>query len=171
MDAQVETNTTPTAGHAGLPRSVILVGLAIAALIVIAVVVALARPSAPTTYPAGSPEAAFQGYYAAWENGDLEAAYSHLSPAVTADLSLAEYRRVDSEQAWQRSQDRRLVLTAVETTGDRAVLHVRLDQAISGGIGDQRYSEDRTVRLVRQAGTWMIDEPLVGIESAAGYGY
>ena len=39
-----------------------------------------------------------------------------------------------------------------------------------GGLGGDRYSQDRSVRLVRENGVWLIDEPLVGIESV-GYEY
>jgi hypothetical protein len=170
MDARIETTAAPSAGSARFPRSVLLVGAAIAALVIIALVVAVALPRTPVTYPAGSPEAAFQDYYSAWESGDIEAAYRHLSPGVTADLDLSTYRRLDSEQSWQRQQDRRLVLQGVDVTGERAVLHLRVDEFSGGGLGGQRSSFERSVRLVRQDGAWLIDEPLAGIESIA-YAY
>lgn len=170
MDTQIGTTTAPGSGSAGLPRSVLLVGAAIVALIVVALAVAVAFPRTPTTYPAGSPQAAFQDFYGAWERGDLDTAYAHLSSAVRSGLTLERYRGLNSDQSWQRTQDRRLVLTGVDTTGDRATLHVRSDEFTGGGIGGQRYSSDREVRLVREAGSWLIDEPLVGIESVS-YAY
>ncbi len=144
--------------------------LAIVALIVVAVIVAVALPDSPTTYPAGSPEAAFQDYYEAWETGDTDEAYAHLSSNVTGDLTRDEYRRMDSEQSWQRQEDRRVVLLGSEVTGDRAVLELRIDQFYEGGLGGNRYSSDRSVRLVREDGVWYVDEPLVGVESV-GFGY
>lgn len=170
MDERPETTTAPSTRSAGFPTSVLLVGVGIVALIVIALIVAVALPNRPTDYPAGSPEAAFQDFYEAWETGDIEAAYGHLSSDVTAELSLSEYRRLDGEQSWQRDQDRRLVLLGVDVTADRAVLHVRVDQFSEGGLGGERYSFERSVRLTRESGTWLIDEPLVGIELVA-YGY
>jgi hypothetical protein len=169
MDAHIATPAAPSAGSTGFPRSVLVAGVALAALIVVALIAALALPHSPATYPAGSPEAAFQEFYQAWESRDLEGAYAHLSAAVRADLSLAGYRLLDSERSWQRDQDRRVVLTGTETAGDRATLQLRVDEFYGGGLGAQRSSWDRSVTLVREDGGWMIDEPLVGLETAYGY--
>lgn len=162
--------SAPSSKHAGFPRSVLLAVAGIVALVVLALFVAVAIPDRPTEYPAGSAEAAFQDFYEAWETSDIETAYGLLSPDVTSELSLSEYRRLDAEQSWQRDQDRRVVLLGVDLTGDRAVLHVRVDEFAESRLGGQRYSFERSVRLAREGGTWLIDEPLVGIESA-GYGY
>jgi len=170
MDARIDTTTRPSTPTYRVPRSVLLVGAAIAALIVLALTIAVALPARPTDYAAGSPAAAFQDFYAAWENRDVDAAYRHLSSNVTGQLSLADYRNRDSEQSWQRDQDRRLVLQGADVTGDRAVLRIRVDQFSGGGIGGQRSSSERSVRLVRENDTWLIDEPLIGIESV-GYMY
>jgi hypothetical protein len=156
-------------GRVPFPRSVLLIGAAIVALVVIALIVAVALPNRPTDYPAGSPEAAFQDFYEAWEAGDVEAAYGHLSSAVTADLTLAEYRRMDADWSWQRDQDRRLVLLSAELTGERATLRVRVDEFYQGGLSGQRNSYERSVRLVRELGTWLIDDPLLGIEPVPSY--
>ncbi len=162
--------TGAPAARGGVPRSMLLVGAAIGTLIVIALIVVLVVPDRPADYAPGSPEATFQSFYAAWEGGDTDAAYDALSAGVMADLDRNEYRRLDAEQAWQRDQDRRLVLLGVDVTGERAVLHVRVDEFAGGGIGGGRYSFERSVLLVREDGEWRIDEPLVGIESVA-YGY
>jgi len=170
MDARIETTPTPSVPTYGLPRSVLLVGAAVAALIVIALLVAVVLPARPTEYAAGTPEAAFQDFYRAWESGDIDAAYGHLSSNVTGQLTLTEYRTRDSEQSWQREQDRRLVLLGADVTGERALLSLRVDAFSGGGLGGQRSSYERSVRLVRENGSWLIDEPLVGIEST-GYMY
>jgi hypothetical protein len=146
---------------------VLLIGAAISALVVIALIVAVALPDRPAEYAAGSPEAAFQDFYEAWETGDIEAAYGHLSSTVAADMSLSEYRRMDADWSWQRDQGRRLVLLSVDVTADRSVLRIRVDQFSEGGLAGERYSYERSVRLVRERGTWLIDEPLVGIEPVA----
>lgn len=147
----------------------LLIGVAIIALVVVALIVAVALPNRPTDYAAGSPEAAFQDFYEAWETGDIEAAYSHLSSAVTAEMTLSEYRRMDADWSWQRDQGRRLVLLNVDVTGERATLHVRVDDFYQGGLSGQRNSYERSVRLVRERGSWLIDEPLLGIESTVHY--
>lgn len=157
--------TAPSAGAtAGLPRSVLVTTVAIVALVVVAVLVAVFLPERPASYPAGSPEAAFQVYYDAWSAGDLETAYAGLSSAIRADLDPDTYRRLDGEQSWQRTQDRRVVLTGADITGERALLRLRIDQFSSGPFGGDRYSEERTVRMVREGGAWLIDEPLIGTE-------
>ena len=171
MTERSKATATPAGESAGFPKSVLAAGVVIVGLVVIALVVAL--PNRPTEYPAGSPEAAFQDVYEAWQSNDIEAAYGHFSPAVTGDLSLSDYRRMSSDWSWQRDQDRRLVLLGAELTGDRAVLHIRIDEFFEGGLGGlggQRNSFERPVRLVRENGVWLIDEPLVGVESV-GYKY
>lgn len=173
MDERSETTAQPPDKRARLPKSVLFAGLGIVGLVVIALVVAVARPTQPTEYAPGSPQAAFQDFYAAWQADDIGAAYGRLSAAVTKDLSLSDYRRMTSDWSWQRQQDRRVVLLAADVNGDRAVLHVRVDEFSEGGlggVGGQRYSSERSVRLVQEGGVWKIDEPLVGIESV-GYSY
>jgi len=173
MNESPETTTVPAGKRARFPKPVLFAGMGIVALVLIALVVAVALPNRPTDYQAGSPEAAFQDFYEAWQADDIEGAYGHLSTAVTKDLSLSEYRRLDTDWSWQRNQDRRLILLGADVTGDRATLHVRVDEFSDGGmggIGGQRYSSERSVRLAREGGAWLIDEPLIGIEPA-GYGY
>jgi hypothetical protein len=156
--------------QARVPRAVLVVGGAIVALIALALVVVLAVPKGPTSYDPGSPEAAFQAFYQAFEAGDVEGAYELLGSSVTDQMTLAEYRRLDSDQGWQRDQDRRVLLLGADLTGDRANLRLRVDEFSQGGLGGNRYSSERTIRLVREGGAWLIDEPLVGIENVA-YGF
>lgn len=156
--------------RASLPGSVLAVGAAIVVLIALAVVVVLAVPKGPTAYDPGSPEAAFQAFYQAYEAGDVEGAYGLLGAAVRDQLTLAEYRRLAAEHAWQRDQDRRVVLLGTDVTGDRANLRLRVDQFSGGGLGGDRYSDERTIRLVREHGAWLIDDPIIGIENVS-YAY
>lgn len=153
-----------------VPKAALVVGAAIVGLIALAVVVVLAVPKGPAAYEPGSPEAAFQAFYQAFEAGDVDGAYGHLASTVTDELTLAEYRRLDAQVAWQRDQDRRVVLLGADLTGDRASLRLRIDQFSQGGLGADRYSSERTIRLVREGGAWLIDEPIVGTENVA-YGY
>jgi hypothetical protein len=159
----------PPAGLSG-SSATLLVGGAIVALIALATLV-VAVPKNPAVYEPGSPEAAFQAFYRAFEGGDVEGAYRLLGSSVTDQLTLIEYRRLDAEQGWQRDEDRRVVLLESDWTGETGLLRLRIDQFSSGGgLGGDRYSHERTIRLVQEDGAWLIDEPLVGIENVA-YGY
>lgn len=167
MEHPTSSVAEPTPGQSRVPKAVLVVGGAIVALIALGLVAVLVAQKGPATYAPGSPEAAFQAFYRAYEAGDVDGAYGLLSSAVTGQLTLAEYRRSDSEMAWERDQDRRVVLVGADLTGDRANLRLRIDQFSTGGLGAERYSYDRTVRLVWEAGAWLIDEPIVGIENVA----
>jgi hypothetical protein len=156
--------------QARVPRAVLVVGGAIVALIALALVVVLAVPNGPTAYDPGSPEAAFQRFYQAFEAGDVNGAYELLGSSVTNQLTAAEYRRLDADHGWQRDQDRRVLLLGVDLTGDRAKLRLRIDEFSQGGLGGNRYSTERTIRLIREDGAWLVDEPIVGTESVA-YGF
>ncbi len=156
--------------RARIPRAVLVVVGAVVALIALALVLVLAVPKGPTTYDPGTPEAAFQAFFQAYEAGDVDGAHALLSSSVKQQLSLAEYRRLDAEHGWQRDEDRRVVLLRTDTTGDRASLHLRIDQFSGVSLGATRYSQERTIRLVREHGAWLIDDPIVGVEHVA-YGF
>lgn len=143
-----------------------LVGIATAVLVMLAIVVAVVLPERTTTYPAGSPEARFQAFYTAWEARELDTAYALLSDEVRASITPAEYRRMDDEMTWVRSEDRRVLLLASDVSTDRAVLDVRIETFSSGGFGGQRYGYEQAIRLVREGGEWFVDQALLGVEPA-----
>ena len=73
-------------------RSLVYIGAGIVALAVLGVaVVLLAESREPASFEPGSPQAAMQGYLAAWDEGDYEAAYGYFSDEVQADATLEEY--------------------------------------------------------------------------------
>ncbi len=160
----------PPRPRARLPRAALVVGGAMIGLIAVSLFVVLALPRGPSAYAPGSPEAAFQAFFQAYEDGDVDGAYGLLGSSVTGQMTLAEYRRLDADQAWQRDQDRRAVLLGTDLIGERANLRLRIDQFSGGGLGGDRYSHERTIRLVREAGAWLIDEPIIGIENVS-YGF
>jgi hypothetical protein len=165
-EAMAEHDTPDMARRSNVvPRSVLLVVGAVAGLIVVALLVAVAAPAQPTTYTRGTPEAAFQDFYSSWEARDLDAAYAALSDDVRSQLTLAEYRHMDTDMTWAREQGRRVVLLDSRVTGDRAVLDLRIDQFSEGGLGGDRSSWQRSVNLVREQGVWRIDEGLLGVET------
>jgi hypothetical protein len=150
----------------GIRRTVLVLGAVILVVAAAAVlVVALTTRPAPT-YPAGSPEAAFQGYYTAWEARDLETAYGLLSERIRASVPADQYRRDDRDYAWSRDESRRVVLIASRVVGDRATLDLRIDQSSSGGPfgATDTWSWDTSVALVREDGAWHVDDYLAGLE-------
>jgi hypothetical protein len=154
----------------GRSRPVLIAVVVIAAIIVIGMAVVLLRPSGPTAYPVGSPEAAFQAQLAAYEANDLETAYSYFSSAVRSAMPVAGYRQATSDYSWQQQQDRRVVLENVVVTGERAVISLRVEQFDQGGFGGSRSSWERDVRMVHEPEGWRVDESVVGVESAPYYG-
>ncbi len=160
-----------TPAPARIPIAGLVVVVAIVAVIAIALILVLAVPQDTTTYDPGSPEAAFQTFYRAFEAGDLDGAYALFSREVKARLTLPEYRQLEGEQGWQRDEDQRVVLLGTDVTGDRASLRLRIDAFYEGGgLSASRHSQERTVRLVRQDGAWLIDDPIMGVESLT-YGF
>ena len=170
MDLPKASVDAPTPARARIPTGGLVVVVAIVALTAVALVLVLAVPSGSTTYDPGSPEAAFQRFHRAFEVGDLEGAHALFSSGIKEQLTLPEYRRVDAEHGWQRDEDRRVVLLRTDVTGDRASLHLRIDQFNGRGLGAARNSHERTIRLVRENGAWLIDEPIVGVEYVS-YGF
>ena len=170
VDRPAASVDTSTPARARIPRAGLLVVGAIVALIALALVLVLAVPKGPTSYEPGSPEAAFQKFFQAFEAGDLDGAHALFSSSIKTQLTLAEYSQVEAEHSWQRDEDRRVVLLRTDVTGDRASLQLRIDQFNGGGLGAARNSYERTIRLVRENGAWLIDEPIVGVESVM-YGF
>ena len=170
MDLPAASVDPSPSSRARIPRAGLVVVATIAALIAIALVLVLAVPRDPTTYAPGSPEAAFQTFYQAFEAGDLDAAHALFSAEVKQQLTRSEYRRFEAEMGWQREQDRRVVLLSADVTGDRANLHLRIDDFYQGGLGASRNSQARTIRLVHEGGVWLIDEPIIGVEPVT-YGF
>jgi hypothetical protein len=170
MDLRAARTDPSTPSRARIPKAGLVVVASIVALTAIALVLVLAVPREPTTYAPGSPEAAFQTFYQAFEAGDPDAAHALFSAEVKQQLTRSEYRRLEAEMGWQRDQDRRVVLLSADVKGDRASLHLRIDDFYQGGLGASRNAHERTIRLVREGGVWLIDEPIIGVESVA-YGF
>lgn len=166
MDEQASTASTAPDGRSRFPRSVVLAAAGLVVLVVVALGLALALPDRPAEYPEGSPEAAFQDYFEAWEARDYAAAHALLAADLRSDISVDEYRRMDADMRWIREQDRRVVLLEANVTGDRALLDLRIDQFSEGGLGGNRYSYQQTVPMVREDGAWYVDQALLGVEQA-----
>jgi hypothetical protein len=141
-------------------------GGAVLALALVAALVALASPRTAPTSPAGSPEAAFQAFYTAWQERNLEAAYALLSDRLRAQATLDQYRQMDRDFGWGREQDRRVTLAGSRVNGEHATLDLQVEDFHSGGpLGGGWTSTWKTsVPLIHEGGAWHIDEFLAGLE-------
>lgn len=150
-------------------RGLFLVGAAIAALLVatVAIVLVAGGRDAPDLQP-GTPEAAVQEYLAAFENGDLEAAYAHFSAELRSEWSLEDYEdAVDAYggMTWE-GPSRRVLFDRTEVDGDVARVHLVVEEFYGDGLSGDSFRSPRVVRLARDAGAWAIDEMVVGLEPA-----
>jgi hypothetical protein len=156
-------------------RSVLYIGVGVAALVVLAVlIVVLVAPRSPATFAEGSPEAAFQRYLLSVEDGDYPAAYELFSQEVRDEMSLRQYERNASGYGapYGPGVSRRILFDRTSGGGDRATLHLTVEEFYAGGPfgGGDTYRSSRQVRMVREGGEWRIDEALFGLEPAAPHG-
>lgn len=152
-------------------RGLIAIGVGIGVVAVLAVVaVTLTARQGPATFPPDSPQAAFQGYLEAFEDGDYEAAYGFFSTQVQAQMGFDEYERVAREFGQYATETRRVLydgLDQVETDGEeRATLRMTVEVSYGGLFVTDRYSYPTEVPLVREDGAWRIDQPLIHVDPA-----
>jgi hypothetical protein len=144
----------------------ILAGIA-GLLVVTVVVVLLAGDRPPRTYPAGSPEAAYQAYVTAWQAGDDEAAYASFTTAVRAETPYADYHRQAIEYrlyGQQPGTTTRVFIDAATVQGETATLQVTVETSVVSGLGANRYRSTLPVTLVREDGAWRLDTIRMGTE-------
>ena len=154
----------------GSGRSILMIGLAVAAVATIAIIadfVASSRP--PVEYAVGSPEAAVQDYLRVWTDGDDEAALSAFSARVRADLTLADYRSMTSD--FRRYQEppsgptRRVFIDRATITGEKATVDLTVEESWQGGPLERNVNRSaRRLPLIREDGAWKIDEQLVWLD-------
>ncbi len=125
----------------------------------------------PTTFPAGSPEAAVQQYATAYERDDYAAAYALFSHRVQSSMTLSAYRTMvmQGKPMYGPGSSRRVVFDRTTGAGDQRVVHVTVE-IFSGGNGNpfggggSSYSYSATVPMLREGGAWHIDAALNGFE-------
>lgn len=154
---------------AGRPaRSLIIAGLLVLSLVIAAAVAAITLGSrGPASFPADSPQEAFQSYYRAYQNQDTDIAYQYFSQRVQRQVSLEEYSRIVGSSGLYTSTDERnarILVDRVEQSDDRATLYLIKEMFVGTGINATQFSSERQVRLVREGGAWKIDDALMGIE-------
>jgi hypothetical protein len=147
-------------------RAITWIGAGILALVVAsAVIVLLAEGRAPTSFPAGSAQAAMQGYLAAWEERDLERAYGYFSDDIQARISLDDYQNAVRGYGEFPPGEEAVFIDAAEGSGDSTTLHLSVERYYGEGPGAGSDRTQTTVRMVRQADGWKIDDQLIGVES------
>ena len=151
-------------------RSLLLIGAGILALVVVAAVVVLLLGSRePTTFPADSPEGVVQRHLAAFEDGDFETSHASFSSDVRASMDLETYERTAREYGgYQGDTSRRILFDRTDLDGDVARVHLTVEEYYGGGPfgGGETYRSEREIRLVREGGSWKIDDLLIGLEPA-----
>lgn len=160
-----------TAEARGSDRTLLVVAAGIVALVAItAVVVLLLGSREPASLPADAPEGVVQRHLAAFENRDFEAAHAYFSSEVRAEMDVDAYEQLTREYGIYPDEiSRRVLFDRTEADGDRATVHLTVEEYYGGGGpfgGGETYRSSREIRLVREDGAWRIDEPLVGFEPA-----
>ena len=148
----------------GPSRPILWLTIALVAPAVVAVaVVLLGGRVTPATYPADSPEAAFQAYLNAYDGPDPAAAYAALTKRVRDTWPYDEY--VMETSKWQTGQDHRTWIDRVERSGGRATLCLTIEYSSGNGLSTSTWTDHRQVRMALEDGAWRIDQRLVGIDS------
>lgn len=151
-------------------RTLLLIAGGILALVVVAATVVLLLGSRePTTFPADSPEGVVQQHLGAFEDGNYEAAHAFFSADVHSDMDLETYERTAREYGgYPGETSRRILFERTDVDGDVARVHLTVEEYYGGGpfAGGETYRSPREIRLIREAGSWKIDDPLIGLEPA-----
>ena len=131
-------------------------------LFVVAVAAAGLAGGRTATYPEGSPEAALQAHLVAFQDGDYRAAYEQLSSNVRVAFTYPQYLEMASSMGMGMSEPPRVTIDRVLISGERATIDLGIEYPPSGGLFPSRYRQSLTVRLVREAGVWRINQKMFG---------
>ncbi len=151
------------------PTRMIAIALAaVGVLVVLSVVVILAFGAGGVReYPTGTPEATVQAYVRATDSGDLAGAYGLLSARLKATLTESGY--VDRVTMYGYTggdgPSRVARIDRTDIRDDRATVILTLEQySGGGGLTPNRNTFHPTLLLVREGGTWKLDQLYVGPE-------
>jgi hypothetical protein len=147
-------------------RSLLYVGAGVLLLVALAVgIVLLAEGRGPVTFEPGSPQDAMQRYLAAWDDRDYETAYEMFSERVQARGSFEQFERGAKDYRPSTGSDvaQAVYIDTAEIAGDEATVYLTVEEQYSDG-SLETYRSQREVLMVRQAGVWKIDQPLLGID-------
>lgn len=149
------------------PSATAWIALGITAVVVVAtLVVLLAGNQGQASYPADSPEAALQGYLAAWYDDDYDTAYSFFSASVHTQMSEFDFRQKAGYGYGPENQF--VTLERVSGSGDTRTLYLTVEDHYGPDYGGGGYTHDMQVRMVLESGGWKIDDALIGLEPYYG---
>jgi hypothetical protein len=155
-------------GHVGGQRGFLAIVGGIVVLLVATVAIVVLRGDPPTaTYPAGSPEAAFQAYLTAWVEGDDATAYASFTTEVRAATSLETYHRQSEDfrqSGFQPGSSRRVFIDSATIRGETATLQLTVETTVVSGLSANRYRARTTVPMAREDGAWKLDRIRMGTE-------
>ena len=152
-----------------------IVGVALALLVLVVattVLVLLVERRGPPQYPPDSPEAAIMTYIEALRRNDPEQVLASLSSGARRVLEQRERIepyydfKAELRGAGENLRTARVRIDGVEIRGERAVVTLSIERTSAGLepgfpfpiVDGGSYSYQRTLVLVREDGTWKIDE-------------
>ena len=98
----------------------------------------------------------------AFQDGDYRAAYEQLSSNVQVAFTYPQYLEMASSMGMGMSEPPRVTIDRVLISGERATIDLGIEYPPSGGLFPSRYRQSLTVRLVREAGVWRINQKMFG---------
>lgn len=128
-------------------RTLLVVMIAVAALVVVALIVVFTRGGAVPIDEA-TPAGVVQRYTEAVIDGDEQVARSYLTEDVRADCERIETGAFD---------DVRVTLVATTEREGTADVHVSIVTTSGGLFGPSEYREDANFGLVREGSDWLIE--------------
>jgi len=162
--------TNPSEPMNGATRPLLLIGVAVVALVVTAiVVVVLAGNRTAQTFGADTPEGTIQRYLLAFDAGDYEAAHAFFSEDVQATMTSEDFEAtIDSYGGYvgERSPARQVSFASATGDEDQVRVHLIVEEFVGDGLSGETYRSEREIRLVRQPDGWRIDEPLMWLDPA-----
>ncbi len=163
----------PGVGIRGLLRrpvaSFALLVACLVSLLAIAVLSLTLLGSRAVELPRDTPAGAVQGYLRAFSSGDLDTAYRAFSARVQRRLTFDSFEAEATAWASDDLDRQHVSLDRVDESPDRATVHLRIGMAGDPGLfGGGQETWEITVRLIREAGAWRIDQPLAGLVSLDG---
>lgn len=130
--------------------------IALATVATVALVLVDGRPQ--VTDPPDSPEATLARYLEAWDDGDVELAWSTLSSRAQA---LLRYPAFQASQAWLGDDAiRAWIDESVSDEADRVTLRLTVERSSEGPLGPARARVQRRVVIVREGDAWKLDTTL-----------
>jgi hypothetical protein len=151
-------------------RTLAFIAGGILVLVAISVaIVLLAGGRQRQEFAAGSPEATVQDYLAAWEEQDPAAAWTFYSSEVQAEYGYDEFERAANDYfrySGQQGTSRSVFIDGVDGSGERVTVRLTVEEYYSDGLNNNSYRSPRTVRLIREDGSWKLRDPLIWLDPA-----